>query len=66
MLDSQHLYMMEEELVEAEGRVEKLKWDIRAWKRVMKTACNIKEAASDNDSQDTATLVSDREAGKLL
>jgi hypothetical protein len=32
----------------------------------MKAACNIKEAASDNDSQDTATLVSDREAGKFL
>ena len=38
ILDSQHLYMMEEELVEAEGRVEKLKWNIRAWKRVMKAA----------------------------
>ncbi len=32
----------------------------------MKAACNIKEVASDNGSQDTAMLVSDQEAGKFL
>ena len=42
ILDSQHLYMMEEELAEVEERVEKLKWDIGAWKKVMKASCNIK------------------------
>ena len=40
---------------------EKLKWAIGAWKRVMK-ACNIKEVAPDNNSQETATLTD----GKFL
>ena len=30
ILDSQHLYIMEEGLAEVEGRVEKLKWEIGA------------------------------------
>ena len=52
---------MEEELAEAEKWVEKLKWEIGAWKRAIK-ACNIKEATPDNDSRETATLAGDQEA----